>query len=72
MSPKMTLKDEMKSRALTYRSLGYLADLSGPYVCRVANGHRLPSKQAKLALAKALKISPDEFERILDSEVADK
>lgn len=50
--------EEMNRRGWSYRDLGHASGYSAPFLCRVAHGHRRPSRQAQVVIAKALGVSP--------------
>jgi transcriptional regulator with XRE-family HTH domain len=60
----------MERRGLSYRHLAFLTDLSAPYLCRVANGQRQPSREAAVNIAKALGIAPQRLMRVEEEPAA--
>lgn len=48
------MKEAMARKDYSFRNLAFLTKYSAAYLCRVAKGDRQPSREAALAIAKAL------------------
>jgi len=52
------MKRLMARRSVSFRGLAFVTGLDAGYLCRIANGERRPSREAAVAIAKALGVGP--------------
>lgn len=53
------LAEQMALQGLTYRDLAAASTYDAAYLCRLANGHQKPSREAARAIAGALGVAPE-------------